>query len=86
MLNRPFPKLSRRQFNALAGAAGVSLAMPRLALAQGAPDSAAIIHGKKCGLIIHNAKLGVMETPLSELRKYAHHAEGNPVQPLPLSA
>ena len=72
MLNRPFAKLSRRQFNTLAGAAGVSLAMPRLALGQGAPDSATIIHGKASGMIIHNAKLAVMETPLSELRKYAH--------------
>jgi sulfite oxidase len=64
--------VTRRQFGTLAGAAGVALAMPRLALGQGAPDSAAIIKGKKSGLIIHNAKLGVMETPLTELRKYAH--------------
>ena len=31
-----------------------------------------IIKGKKADLIIHNAKLGVMETPISELRKHAH--------------
>ena len=71
MLNRRFPHLSRREFNVLAGAAGASLAMPNFAFAAG-EDSAAIIKGKKAGLIVHNAKLGVMETPLSELRKYAH--------------
>jgi sulfite oxidase len=64
-------RVTRRQFGTLAGAAGVALAMPRLALGQGAPDSAAIIHGKASGMIIHNAKLAVMETPLTELRKYA---------------
>jgi sulfite oxidase len=63
-------RMTRRQFNALTGAAGVALAMPNIALAAG-EDSAAIIKGKKAGLIIHNAKLGVMETPLAELRKYA---------------
>jgi sulfite oxidase len=65
-------RMTRRQFGTLAGAAGVALAMPRLALGQGAPDSAAIIHGKASGMIVHNAKLAVMETPLTELRKYAH--------------
>jgi sulfite oxidase len=65
-------RMTRRQFGVLAGATGVALGagLPRAALAQAKPDSAAIIHGKKSGLIIHNAKLGVMETPLSELRKY----------------
>jgi sulfite oxidase len=72
MLNRRFPHLSRREFNTLAGAAGLALGMPRVAFGQGAPDSAQIIHGKKAGMIIHNAKLAVMETPLTELRKYAH--------------
>jgi sulfite oxidase len=71
MLNRRFPHLSRREFNTFAGAAGLALAMPQLSFAQGKPDSAQIIHGKKAGLIIHNAKLGVMETPVAELRKYA---------------
>jgi sulfite oxidase len=70
MLNRRH--LNRRQFGTLAGAAGLSLGIaPRMGWAAG-PDSAAIIHGKKAGLIVHNAKLGVMETPLTELRKYAH--------------
>jgi sulfite oxidase len=73
MLNRSKrTRMSRRQFNALAGAAGLTIAGGGLrAFAQGTPDSAAIIHGKKSGMIIHNAKLAVMETPLTELRKYA---------------
>lgn len=65
-------RVTRRQFGALAGAAGAALAMPRFAFAEGTPDSASIIHGKESGLIVHNAKLGVMETPLTELRKYEH--------------
>jgi len=65
------PHLNRRDFGKLAGAASLAVAMPGGAAAA-APDSAAIIAGKKSGLIIHNAKLGVMETPLTELRKYAH--------------
>ena len=71
MLNRKKNCISRRQFNALAGAAGVTLGTGGLqAFAQSKPDSAAIIHGKKSGMIIHNAKLAVMETPLTELRKH----------------
>lgn len=63
--------LTRRRFGVLAGAAGVALgsgAWPRFALA--ADDASKIIQGKKSDMIIHNAKLGVMETPLTELRKY----------------
>ncbi len=66
-------RVTRRQFGLLAGAAGVALGaggLPEIANAAG-PDSAAIIKGKESGLIIHNAKLGVMETPLTELRKHA---------------
>ncbi|MEJ2625220.1 MAG: molybdopterin-dependent oxidoreductase [Pseudolabrys sp.] len=66
-------RVTRRQFGLMAGAAGVALGaggLPEIAQAAG-PDSAAIINGKKSGLIIHNAKLGVMETPLTELRKHA---------------
>ncbi|MGA7973600.1 MAG: molybdopterin-dependent oxidoreductase [Pseudolabrys sp.] len=66
-------RVTRRQFGLMAGVAGVALGaggLPEIANAAG-PDSAAIIHGKKSGLIIHNAKLGVMETPLTELRKHA---------------
>jgi sulfite oxidase len=72
MLDRRLPHLSRRRFNALAGAAGLTLGFGRAGFAQGAPNSVQIIHGKTADLIIHNAKLGVMETPLAELRKYAH--------------
>jgi sulfite oxidase len=67
-------RMSRRQFNALAGATGVALGtsgVPGLALAEDTPDSAAIIKGKEHGMIVHNAKLGVMETPLKDLRKHA---------------
>ncbi len=68
--------LSRREFGMLAGAAGLSLGLApgltRYAFAADAPNSAQIIKGKKAGLIVHNAKLGVMETPLTELRKYDH--------------
>lgn len=73
MTDRRFPRVSRRDFNTLAGAAGLSLGFGRAAFAaDAAPDSALSIAGKKSGLIVHNAKLGVMETPLTELRKYAH--------------
>jgi sulfite oxidase len=66
-------RVTRRQFGLLAGAAGVALGaggLPSLALAQGTPDSATIIKGKKAGLRVLNAKLGVMETPLAELRQH----------------
>ncbi|HEX5092007.1 MAG TPA: sulfite oxidase [Burkholderiales bacterium] len=69
-----FP-MSRRQFGKLAGAsaAGASLNLlpgfARLALA--AEDASQIIKGKNPGMIIHNAQLGVMETPLPLLRPHA---------------
>ena len=43
--------------------------LPKIATAAG--TNPAIVKGKESGLIIHNAKLGVMETPLTELRKHA---------------
>jgi len=68
--------MSRRQFGIFAGAAaaGMSLNMlPRLVREAIAAESAAdIIKGKSAEMIVHNAKLGVMETPLTLLRKYAH--------------
>ena len=68
--------ITRRQFGALAGAAGLTVGFARApwqtAFAAGAPDSAQIIAGKASGMLVHNAKLGVMETPLAMLRKYAH--------------
>ncbi len=68
-------QINRRQFGALAGAAGLSAGMggfPRLAFAQGAPDASQIITGKSPEMIVLNAKLGVMETPISLLRKHSH--------------
>ena len=70
-------RVTRRQFGALAGAAGLSLGMPgaRVALAQmapAAPNPADVIHGISPEMIIFNAKILVMETPLRELRKYKH--------------
>jgi DMSO/TMAO reductase YedYZ molybdopterin-dependent catalytic subunit len=44
--------------------------LPNVAFA--ATDSAQIIKGKVPGLLVHNAKLGVMETPLAMLRKHDH--------------
>ncbi len=72
MIDRHFSQISRRSFSTLAGVAGLSLGFGRTAFAADAPDSAQAILGKKSGLIVHNAQLGVMETPLVELRKYAH--------------
>jgi DMSO/TMAO reductase YedYZ molybdopterin-dependent catalytic subunit len=70
------PQLSRRDFGKLVGAAGlafgVSPAALRAALADDAVDSAQIISGKASGMLIHNAKLAVMETPLKMLREHDH--------------
>ena len=72
--------LSRREFAKFTGAAaaGMSLNMipgfARLALA--AENAAQIIPGKSPEMIIHNAKLGVMETPLTLLRKHDHTPKG----------
>ena len=71
MLDRRFPHLSRREFSALAGAAGAVAGDADLGICRGRKIPRPIIKGKKAGLIVHNAKLGVMETPLTELRKYA---------------
>ena len=68
--------INRREFGLMAGAAGlaagVSPAFMRSAFADTAPDSAEIIAGKVPGLIVHNAELGVMETPLAMLREHDH--------------
>ena len=70
--------MSRREFGILAGAtaAGMSLgALPgfaRKAFAAAKESAAQIIKGKSPEMIVHNAKLGVMETPLTLLRKYNH--------------
>jgi sulfite oxidase len=69
-------RLSRRGFGKMAAAAGLAIgASPAgiaRALAEDVPDSAAIIAGKTSGMTVHNAALGVMETPLAMLRKYDH--------------
>ena len=66
--------VTRRQFNAIAGlgavGAALSPAAARLALAGSTANPAEIIKGVNPGMIIHNAKLGVMETPLSLLRQH----------------
>jgi len=66
--------LSRRQFNTIAGAsvlgAVVSPAMSRPSLAAGSVNPSNIIKGVNSKMIVHNAKLGVMETPLSLLREH----------------
>jgi sulfite oxidase len=68
--------MSRRRFGMLAGAAAAGMSFNLLpgfvreALA--AETAADIIPGKSPEMIIHNAKLGVMETPLTLLRQYAH--------------
>jgi len=77
MPHQPAPSgMTRRQFGKIASATGLALgAAPAglgAALAQEATDSAQIIAGKAPGLIVHNAKLGVMETPLTMLREHAH--------------
>ena len=68
--------ISRRQFNTLAGAAGIAAGFgPTLAGQAFAADMVTadkVIHGKNAALHIHNAKLGVTETPIALLRKFAH--------------
>lgn len=70
--------ISRRDLGRLAGAAGLAAGLAPVvgrsawAATGEAVNSANIIHGKMEGMIVHNAKLGVMETPLSVLRKYTH--------------
>lgn len=70
MLDRRY--LSRREFNVLAGAAGLSLGSGGFALADTPPNASQIIHGMSPDMIVHNAKSLVMETPLAVLRKYKH--------------
>ena len=65
--------ISRRQFGKIAGAAAAGSMLPGYALRALAAETAdQIIPGKSAMMHIHNAKLGVMETPLTLLRKYAH--------------
>ncbi len=65
--------MSRRQFHRLAGmtvaGAAVSPTVARMAAAA-TPNPSDIIAGVNPTMIIHNAKLGVMETPLTLLRDH----------------
>jgi len=68
-------QIDRRTFLKLAGA-GAAAGLVRwpggmpLAYAAQSPDASQIITGKSPEMIIHNAKLGVMETPLGMLREH----------------
>jgi len=67
-------RMSRREFGKLAGAAAAGASLNMIpgfsSLAFAAENAADIIKGKSPEMIVHNAKLGVMETPISLLRKY----------------
>jgi len=67
--------LTRRDFHRLAGAAGAEAAFgaitPTAVLAGEKVSAADLIPGKSPEMILHNAKLGVMETPLRLLREHA---------------
>lgn len=74
--------MSRRTYLKLFGAAGAAAGMAQLpgfvrlahaadAAPDAAPNAAEIITGKSPEMIVHNAKLGVMETPLGMLREHA---------------
>ncbi len=70
--------IDRRRFLKLAGFAGAAAGMIRFpgsiphAFAADAPAAGEIIAGKNAKMIVHNAKLGVMETPLDLLREHAY--------------
>lgn len=72
--------IDRRNFLRLAGLAGAAGAASTFhatdllpsALADTPPDAASIIPGKSARMIVHNAKLGVMETPLELLREHRY--------------
>src|SRR3546814_4950067 len=74
--NRNEGFIDRRAFlkaiSAAGGAVGLSGVPGVMSLAQAAeaPTAAAIIHGKSAKMIVHNGKLGVMETPLDLLREH----------------
>ena len=76
MDSRDYGHLNRRTFLQVAGtagaAAGLASAPVGKALAQAAekPNAAEIIQGKSPDMIVYNAKLGVMGTPLNMLREH----------------
>jgi len=71
---RPLATVNRREFTKLTGAgvlgAVMSPSLSSLAQAAGKVNPADVIKGKSSQMIIHNAKLGVMETPLKLLRNH----------------
>jgi sulfite oxidase len=74
MTGRHHPVLDRRSFLRLAGLAGAASVMRLpggipLAFAADSPGAGGVIAGKSPQMIVHNAKLGVMETPLELLRQ-----------------
>lgn len=68
--------MTRRRFGTLTGslalAAGFAPSLISQAVAAATETADKIIHGKSPEMLIHNAKLGVTETPLELLRKYKH--------------
>lgn len=73
--------MNRRTYLKLFGAAGAAAGLGQVpgfvrtayaaeAAASAAPDAAQIIAGKSPEMIVHNATLGVMETPLGMLREH----------------
>jgi DMSO/TMAO reductase YedYZ molybdopterin-dependent catalytic subunit len=80
MNDRDHTHIDRRTFLKVAGtasaAAGLAGAPGVIPIAQAAekaaakPSAAEIIHGKSGDMIVHNAKLGVMETPLDKLSQH----------------
>src|SRR5690242_7958721 len=73
---RDYEHIDRRTFLKVAGtagaAAGLAHAPGAMTFAQAAekPSAPDIIHGKSPEMIVHNAKIGVMETPLNMLREH----------------
>ncbi len=71
--------IERRNLLRLAGMAGGLYAVPgalQFAVAADAPSASDIITGKSAKMIVHNAKLGVMETPLDLLRGERYTPKG----------
>ncbi len=62
--------VTRREFGVLAAGAGVAVGLSRFAHAAAGVSASELIPGKVPEMIVHNAKLGVMETPLELLRKH----------------
>ncbi len=68
--------ITRRTFGQLAGAASLAYGLApgflSAAIAEEVANAAKVIEGKSPEMIVINAKLGVMETPLTLLREHKH--------------